>query len=319
MMRAALTLPALLLAFASTPAGGSAQGTNPFTLVVNTTTPTDVLPFFYAVDHGMFKAAGLNVKVQLAPSGSVSMLSVVGGAAQVGFVNTLTLTNARDKGMKLQLFAPGGEYNTNAPNARLLVLQDSPIRTAADLSGKTIAVTGLHDLLAISTTAWLDKHGADPSTVRFVEIPGPTMIAALKEKRVDAIAIYDPFASAAVGEGDRTIGKPFDGIAPQFLTAGWVAKASWLRSHQAVADAFAYVIREAAEYTNDHYDELIPFIAKYSKLPVSTLEGVAHQRVPAEVRAADVQPVIDAAARYEHLKHFEATAEIFGVQTTRKG
>lgn len=70
----------------------------------------------------MFKAAGLAVTVQLAPSGSVSLLSIVGGAAQIGFVNTLTLTNARDNGIRIDAFAPGGEYDTDAPNARLLVL-----------------------------------------------------------------------------------------------------------------------------------------------------------------------------------------------------
>ena len=34
--------------------------------------------FFYAQAHGMFKAAGDNITTQLAPSGSVSMLAVVG-------------------------------------------------------------------------------------------------------------------------------------------------------------------------------------------------------------------------------------------------
>jgi NitT/TauT family transport system substrate-binding protein len=309
---AALLAAGLVLASAT---AGSAQQPAPlFPLVVNTTTPTDVLPFFYARAHGMFKAAGLNVQVQLAPSGSVSLLSIVGGASQIGFVNTLTLTNARDKEIKIDMFAPGGEYNTDDPNARLLVLPDSPIQTAADLDGKTIAVTGLHDLLAVSTTAWLDKHGGHPSTVRFVELAGSSMYPALVQKRVDAIAIYDPYASAAVENGARTIGKPFDGVATHFLTAGFCAQAAWLKAHQSVADRFAQVIHDAAEYTNAHYSELIPFIAQYSKLPEATLEKVAHQQVPPAVRTEDVQPVIDAAAQYEHLKYFAAADEIFKVR-----
>lgn len=293
-----------------------AQQSTPFNLTVNTTTPTDVLPFFYAQAHGMFKAAGLNVTTQLAPSGSVSMLAVIGGAVPIGFVNTLTLTNARAKGVKLDLFAPGGEYNTDDPNSRILVMPDSPIKTAKDLEGKTIAVTGLHDLLAIATEGWLDQHGENLNNVHFVELSGSEMYGALTAGRVDAIAIYDPYAAADAAKGARMIGKPFDGIAPHFLTAGWVAQDSWLKAHREIADKFAQVIHDAAAYTNTHYTELIPFIAQYSKQTPETLSTVARQQVPPSVRPADVQPVIDAVAKYENLKKFAATNEIFNVRLT---
>lgn len=46
----------------------------------------------------MFDKAGLDVTVQLSPSRSCSLLSIVGGAAQVGYVNTSSLSAAHLKG-----------------------------------------------------------------------------------------------------------------------------------------------------------------------------------------------------------------------------
>ena len=176
-------------------------------------------------------------------------------------------------------------------------------------------MTGLHDLLSVATIGWIATR-RDPQNVHFVELSGSQMYGALKAGRVDAIAIYDPYAAADSAKGARMIGKPFDGIAPHFLTAGWVAKDSWLKTHRDVADRFAQVIHDAAAYTNAHYSELIPFIAKYSKQTAATLQTVARQQVPPAVRTADVQPVIDADAKYDNTKQFAAGDEIFNVRLT---
>lgn len=304
----AVTAGALLFANAS--AGGS-QVAPRTAVIVSTTTPSDTLPFFYAKEHGMFERAGIDVTVQLSPSGSASLVALVGGAVQVGYVNTLSLSAAHLKGIPVEAIAPGGEYNTSRPHAKLLVLNNSSINTAKDLEGKTVAVTGLHDLLSVSTTAWIDKNGGDPSKVHFVEIPPSAMYAALTQKRVDAIAVYNPYMAAAEASGARALGKPYDAIASDFLTAAWCANTAWVRAHHDAAIRFAQVIREAAAYTDPHYDELIPFIAEFSKTPIETLKTMQPVLVPPSVTAAEIQPLIDAAAKYKELSTtFPAEDEI---------
>lgn len=270
-------------------------------IVVSATTPSDTLPFFYALKQGMFEKAGLDVTAVPSPGGAASVVAVVGGAAQIGFCNTLTLAAAHLKGVPVALLAPGGEYNTNAPHATLQVLPDAPIRSAKDLEGKVVAVTGLHDLLSVSTQAWIEKAGADPTKVKFIELPPGTMLAALQSKRVDAAAVYEPYQSAALVAGMRTLGKPYDAIAPRFLTAGWFTTTTWINDHHDAALRFAQIVNQSQEYTNAHYDELIPFIAEFSKQTPEVLAKMPHVHVPNTTSPASIQPLIDLAVKFKEL------------------
>jgi NitT/TauT family transport system substrate-binding protein len=301
MRRLAATIAGASICFAAAGAVVSAQTAPRTAITVTSTTPSDTLPFFYAVQKGMFERAGLDVTVVPSPSGSSSIVAVVGGAAQFGYANTLSLSAAHLKGIPVQLVAPGGEYNSAAPYAKLLVAADSPVRTAKDLEGKIVAVTGLHDLLAVSTIAWIDKNGGDPAKVKFVEVPPAAMVAAMQQKRVDAVAFFEPYVSAAEAGGARPIGRPYDAVASRFMTAAWFGNGNWIKEHHDAALRFAQVINQAQEYTNAHYDELVPFIAEYSKLPVETLRKMPVVRVPATLSGSSIQPLIDLATKYKEL------------------
>ena len=43
----------------------------------------------------------------------------------------------------------------------MLVAKDSPLRSARDLDGKTIGVSGLNDIFSLGVRAWADQHGGD--------------------------------------------------------------------------------------------------------------------------------------------------------------
>jgi NitT/TauT family transport system substrate-binding protein len=253
------------------------------------------------VKNGLFDRAGLDVTVVPSPSGSSSIVAVVGGAAQFGYANNLSLSQAHLKGIPVVLVAPGGEYQSASSYAKLMVLGDSPVKTAKDLEGKIVAVTGLHDLLAVSTFAWIDKNGADASQMKFVEVPPATMLAALQQKRVDAIAMFEPYVSAAEAAGARAIGNPYDAIAPRFMTASWFGNSNWIKDHHDAAVAFARVIGQALVYTNAHYADLVPFIADYSKQQVETLRKMPVVRVAPGLSAPLIQPLIDVATKYKEL------------------
>ncbi len=292
--------------------GGSAalgQTSGRTAITVTTTSPSDTLPFFYAVKNGLFEKAGLDVTVQASPSGSSSIVAVVGGAAQFGYANNLSLSVAHLKGIPVQMVAPGGEYTAAAPYAKMLVLADSGIKTAKDLDGKTVAVTGLHDLLSLAARAWIDKNGGDPANVKFVEIPPPTMLAALQQKRVDAIANFEPYVSAAEAAGARSIGAPYDAVSTHFMTACWFGNSDWIKDHHDAALRFAQVgsIRAQA-YTNPHYTDLRPVHRRILRSCRSeTLRRMPIVHVPASMSAALVQPLIDKAAKYKELpKSFSA-------------
>jgi NitT/TauT family transport system substrate-binding protein len=264
---------------------------------------------YYAVQQGWFAQAGLDVTLQQAPSGAAATTAVVGGAAQIGYSNTLALSTAHAKGVPIVLLSPGAQYRTNIPHAVLVVASDATFKTAKDLVGKTVAVAGLHDLLGISTVAWLTKNGVDPASVHFIEIPPATMQAALQAHRVDGAAMYEPFLSAATQSGNaKVFAKPYDAIGLTFLTGAWFAMDSWASTHHEAAVKFAQILDRASTYVNGHYDDLIPLITQVTKLPPETLQHMVKMYTPPKLQAGSIQPVIDTAvAAHEIPSTFHAS------------
>lgn len=299
--RAVFLGSSLLLATGSGAWGQTAPAPGP--IVVAAIGSTDVLPFFYALREGAFARAGLDVTLQQTPSGVASVTAVVGGAAQIGFSNTLALCVAYGRGIPVELVAPGFRYDVRSPNVTMLVAAGGPVRTAKDLEGRVVAVTGLHDLMAVSTAAWLRRAGADASRVKFVEMPSTAMAAALEAKRVDAVTTYDPYVGLVQAAGGRVFAHPDDVIGGDFLAGGWFALRPWADGHRDELRRFAAVIHDSAGYTNAHWEELIPLISSYSKMSPDLLRTMGRPRVPPALTPALLQPIVDFAAANGELAH----------------
>lgn len=294
-----------LVAFVATVRFAGAQTTAPArtAIVVAPTTPVTMVAFYYALNQKMFEQAGLDVTVQPATSGAASLTGVVAGATQIGWSNLLTLSIARSKGVPIQLIAPASIHVTVPadrwdPDGTVIVAPDSAVKTAQDLEGRTVAVSSLADLYGLSMNAWLEKAGADPAKVKFVEIPQPAMLAAVLEKRVDAATLAMPFQLAAQAAGARSIGNQFDAIGANWLTGAWVAAEPWLAQHRDAAIQFARVLRTAAAYTNSHQDQLAPTIASFTKLPEDTVRKMPAVQIPLSLRPAALQPIINVGVKY---------------------
>jgi NitT/TauT family transport system substrate-binding protein len=104
-----------------------------------------ITPALYADHAGLFRKYGVDVRIQSQRSGPAIASGVAGGAYQIGKASTEPIIIAHTKNIPFVVVAAGGVYDTRAPIAQMLVRADSPIKTAADLNGKTIAVFGLTD------------------------------------------------------------------------------------------------------------------------------------------------------------------------------
>jgi sulfonate transport system substrate-binding protein len=79
----------------------------------------------------------------------------------------------------------------------ILVKQDSPIRTLADLAGRSVAVNrgGTGEYLLMRA---LDKHGVDAGSVRRIYLSPSDSGAAFAQGHVDAWATWDPFIAIGI-------------------------------------------------------------------------------------------------------------------------
>ncbi len=264
---------------------------------------------YYAQEMGYFKRAGLDVKITSFNGGGAITAAVAAGALDIGATNSGSLSSAHVRGLPLVMIAPGGAYTSASPTTVLAVAKSSPIRSAKDLEGKTVAVSTLRDLQQIACMLWIDKNGGDSKKVGFVELPVPQMAPALARGRIDAAMILEPEETQAKDE-TRVLGKAYDAIAKQLLITGWVANKNWLDRNPEAARRFAGAIRDTADWANRNPDATASILEKFTKIPRETIVSMNRVKYVTKLDFALIQPVIDALAKYGTIAHGFPASEL---------
>ncbi len=256
---------------------------------------------FYAADMGFYEKAGLRVKVTLLnSSGSISS-AVASGAVQIGSFAVSVGALAREKGIPLVMIAPAGLYLSTAPTSGLIVRKDSLIRRAADLNGKTIATRDISNMSYFGAKQWIDKNGGDSKTVRWVEIPDTSDVAALQAGRIDAASVSEPALDDALRGGEvRSLAPIFDAISKRFLISGYFTSEDYAKAHPDIVRKFAEVIVATARWANHNRAQSAAILEKYAQAPV--LPGSTRVTYAERLQSADVQPVLDLLLNYGLLK-----------------
>lgn len=254
---------------------------------------------YFAKELGFFERAGVAVDVQTINSGSAIAAAIASGALDVGFDNVGSIAAAFKRGVPLTIIAPGGLYSDAAPTSALVVKKASPIRTARDLNGKTVAVNAVKNITQFTTLAWSDRNGGDPASLRFVEMPFPQMIPALAQDRVDAAAIAEPALTAAKAIG-RVLGNSFGAIGKEYLIGGWFCTRRWATEHPDAVRRFVDAMRATAAWANQPQNRprSAEVLAKYAKLDLRVANGMQRCVYGEALTAALMQPQIDVSAKY---------------------
>src|ERR1700683_1743415 len=157
---------ALALCLAFVPFGAAAQtAPAPAPIRRGVITVEAAAEAFYALDMGFFKKQGLDVDLQIMQNGAAIAAAVMGGSLDAGFADTVSISNADERGLPLVYLAPALLNSYAAPTLAILVNGAGPIHEAKDLNGKTIAVNGINNITMLPVEAWIDKNGGDSKTI----------------------------------------------------------------------------------------------------------------------------------------------------------
>jgi NitT/TauT family transport system substrate-binding protein len=252
---------------------------------------------YYAQDLGYFKDAGLDVRITAMTNSGAIIAALAGGGGDIGNAVVGSVADARGKGIPILYIAPAGLYDAASPTAALVTTKDSPIKKAADLTGKVVAVSGLNDLTYYATRAWIDKHGGNSAAVKFIELPFPAMAAAVAQRRIDAAYVIEPFLTASAG-ALHILASAAESVAPRYQATGWIASESWLQSHADVALRFGSVMRRTAIWANAHHKESAAILLKYLKLDPTIVDRMNRVLYALTLEPRLVQPPINTAAKY---------------------
>ena len=302
--RAALTAAAL-----SVLAGRRAFAQSPAltTLRVASTANDDATPLVYAQNAGLFRNAGIDVTFQKANSGSAVSAAIAGGAVDIGKTSIIPVINGHARGIPFTIVAPCSLYHDHESDSGLVVANDGP-RSARDLNGKIISVAGLQDTTWLSARTWIDKNGGDSTTVKFIEVPGSSVLSALEEGRIAAGTMSEPYITQNVKSGKaRLLALTLESIAHQWLLAVYVSTVDFVSRNRDLVTRFQKVMAQSAVYCNTHHAETIPLMSQFTGLQPELLAQVTRAYDPPNLDPRDIQPVIDAAVHYNLLeKPFDA-------------
>jgi NitT/TauT family transport system substrate-binding protein len=265
----------------------------------------DMTPILYAVHEGLFRREGLDVPVVPSMSGTAMTAAVVSGTYEFGKSSILAVINAHVKNIPLAVVAAGGTYTSKVPFALLCVAPDATLAGGKDFNGKTIGLSALNDLNQLVVSAWVDEHGGDATTLRFVELPNSASAAAIAAHRIDAAVILEPALSAAVAAKQvRPLAPALDAIAPTFAFDAFFTSPDFAQRHPDIVTKFVRVLYAAAAFTNKHHAATAQLMADATNIPLPIVERTPRVEAATSLDPTLFQPVIDAAAKY----HFVSEA-----------
>lgn len=253
----ALLMSALLLLTGCVENTKSAVGENDddFVLKIAYNNSLCEAPIQMGVEKGFFEAEGL--KFEMVKADAAHMAEAIGsGQVDAGFGLLGKYLQPIDNGLDIKVTA-----GIHTGCTKLLVPQNSDIKSVADLKGKKVGTGGLGAAGTIITRRSLYHAGLnaslDNSDVEFVVYSESDLAQALQKGAIDAIVLGDPKASIA--ERDYNLKTIIDTAKDDeykneyccisFVT-GDVAK-----NHPEVAEKFTRAIMKASQWVENNKEE----------------------------------------------------------------
>ena len=244
------------------------------TVTINTLPIANGLPLDLGIRRGFFERQGIEINKRTLQSGHDIVLALATNNGDIGYVGWVPAMIARTQGIRLQAVAASDVEGTSVQDnwQNIMVRGNSSIRTPRDLAGKTIAVNALKGVGEVMIRAALKKVGVNPSSIRLLALPFPSMRAALQNGQVDAFWAPEPFMTQALNlDNARIVMAPGPVLGRFWPIGAYVAQESWVRSNPQLAQRFRTAINQSLAYAQSHpaeIRELLPAGTGNVRLPI---------------------------------------------------
>jgi NitT/TauT family transport system substrate-binding protein len=251
----------------------------------------DVAPLYLGQKKGFFSSRGIDLKMESAQGGAAIIPGVVSGQFQFGFSNTTSLMIAQTKGVPVTSVVNGAATNgkVGADVTGVAVKKDSPVKSAKDLAGKTVAVNTLQNIGDTTVREAVRKDGGDPSKVKFVEMAFDQMPAALDGGQVDAAWMGEPALTIAKSQGARVVASPFAETDPKLTVATYFTSTQLTKKNPDLVKKFAEAMTESLTYASAHPDEARQILTTYTKIDGAVLKNLTLPSWPAQYDMASLE------------------------------
>ncbi|MEI9431826.1 ABC transporter substrate-binding protein [Mesorhizobium sp. Cs1299R1N3] len=217
-----------------------------------------ISPHELADELGYFKGLGIELEnVGYTGGGPESLFALASGSVDLGSAATPAVINSIAGGNDFVAAYPSNGINQQVKSV-FYVLEDSPIKSIADLPGKTIAVNTLGAHLDFTVREALHSVGLSPDAAKLVVVPGPQLEQTLRSRQVDVAALgywQATFAGALVTNGG--VRGVFNDIGVLGELAGGfvILRRDFIAAHPEAARNFVQQSARAADWSRQNPGE----------------------------------------------------------------
>lgn len=214
-----------------------------------------------AEEKGFFRREGLALDIIIMPAEQLTIALDAGVTDFIPNAAYIYFLNIKDRGMRARQIVSTIPYlDPQLPNGALFVREDSKIRSAADLRGKTIGMTVLQFASAWYTLAYMQKAGVRRDEVDFIALPAPQHEQVLVRGDVDGVYTNGAVeASLRKKGGFRQLFTTADIPGRRICHGSTIVRDDFIASRPDVVRRYVTAIANAIEWANRNQDEIVHF------------------------------------------------------------
>jgi len=257
-------------------------------LRVAVTSAAENAPFFSAMEHGTFSKLGLDVKVDVMPSGVEISNALAINSVDVGLFGTFPFLTAVARGVPVVLIGHTWNNALNNPQSEILSIiaregSGVPAGDLKALKGKKIGVTrgagGEPYIVGL-----LSQVGLTPEDVTLVNTAPSNMATALAKKDVDVITSWEPWPSAALTKVPGAYKVIYGGCKSCYDAGTVVTTKTAIKDKSKELALFIQGYAEGQHWARQHRDEAAKISTRWIPgLDEETLK-LAFKTLPVDVR-----------------------------------
>lgn len=252
-------------------------------------------PIYVGLEQGFFSDEGIDLKLVEESGGAAAVPGVVSGNFDFSFGNLVSVITARAQGIPLKAVS-AAISSTGDPGddvSAVLVPAESSIKRPADLAGKTVAVNNLKNVGDMTISATIREDGGDPSSVEYVEMAFPDMLAALSSDRVDAVWEVEPFVTIGQKNGARAVAWNYAQAAPDLLIGVYFTSEEMIASNPDLVERFTSAFERSKDYSRDNPDAVREALLSYTEIDEAVAQEMSMPVWPVALNQDDVKTVAD--------------------------
>ncbi len=181
------------------------------------------------------------------------MQAFAAGALDISKVSANAAIFAAAEGVDFKIIGSLSRESTRGFATQFMVQANSPIKTAADLKGKTIGINGFSGSGNLWVDIYFKNNGFTEDDVTLVPVDFAAQGDALRSGKIDVGMFPQPFAAMAQKQGGvRTLFTSKDAVPQEEELMLIVAHTSFLKAHPDAVKAFMADVVDATAYYRQH-------------------------------------------------------------------